>query len=297
MARWQYLVLGAGVVGAAAFWILTKPVTLDPERFANLTPDVDRGAMVYAAAGCGACHMAPEASGDQQLVLTGGMAFPSPFGTFRAPNISNDPTHGIGGWSTLDLANAVMAGVSPDGQHYYPAFPWDSYRHMAPQDLVDLHEYLKTLPASDQASQPHDLPLPFQLRRGIGLWKLAFARDGWVIPTESLTSAEQRGQYLVESLGHCAECHTPRAVTGQLDQSRWLAGSPSADGQGGIPNITPSDLEWTDGEIVEYLTSGFTPDYDSAGGHMALVVANYAKLPIADRQAVAAYLKKVPSVE
>ena len=295
MSRLLYLALGAVLIGGAAFWMLTRPEQLAPDALAGLTGDALRGAAVFHAGGCVSCHAAPGAEGDARLVLAGGQSFPSPFGTFKAPNISNDPTVGIGGWSALDLANAMLHGTSPDGAHYYPAFPYGTYRQANLQDIVDLRAYLATLPADATPNQPHGLGFPFTIRRGLGLWKLAFARGGWVV-TGDLTPAETRGRYLAEALGHCAECHTPRNALGGLDKSRWLAGAPDPSGKGTVPNITPAKLQWSESEIVEYLTSGFTPDFDSAGGHMAHVVGNFAQLPDADRAAVAAYLKKVPAV-
>lgn len=296
MKRVWYTVVGAALVAGASGWWMTRPMQVDPARFAGLSADVQRGAAVYHAAGCASCHMAPGAQGEARAVLSGGQRFETPFGAFVAPNISSDPVQGIGGWTVPMLANAVLEGVSPDGAHYYPAFPWDSYRGMAAQDLVDLHGYLATLPADATPSQPHDLPLPFRIRRGLGLWKLAFARQGWVVDAPDLTEQQQRGRYLAEVLGHCGECHTPRSLPGAPDLSRWLGGGPDASGKGKVPNITPGALTWDEAEIVEYLTSGFTPDYDSAGGHMALVVSNFAQLPEGDRAAVAAYLKRVPPV-
>jgi len=297
LTRLRYFLIGALLVGGAAFWALTRPNQIDPDLFAGLDPSVDHGQQVFTAAGCASCHMAPGAEGEAKLVLSGGQRFETPFGTFLAPNISPDPVAGIGGWSVTALADAVMRGVSPEGQHYYPAFPWDSYRGMTPQDMVDLHAYMATLPLSPVASQSHELPLPLQVRRGIGLWKLAFGRSGWVVPDEGLTDAEMRGRYLAEVLGHCGECHTLRnTLTGAPDRARWLGGGPDASGKGRVPNITPGGLDWSEAEIVEYLTSGFTPDFDSAGGHMALVVGNFSQLPEEDRAAVAAYLMKVPAV-
>lgn len=294
MPRWRNALIGVVLVAGASGWWMTRPLRMDPAEFAGLSADPARGEAVFHASGCASCHMAPGAQGDDRAVLAGGQRFDTPFGAFLAPNISSDPVHGIGGWTVPMLANAVLAGVSPEGQHYYPAFPWDSYRGMAAQDLVDLHGYLATLPAAATPSQPHDLPLPFQIRRGLGLWKLAFARQGWVIDPPDLTPEEQRGRYLAEVLGHCGECHTPRdTLTGAPDTGRWLAGGPDASGKGRVPNITPGALDWTTDEIASYLETGFTPDYDSAGGHMALVVANFARLPETDRKSVAAYLKRV----
>lgn len=294
MRRFALTALGLIALGGAGFWVLTIPQTVDAAAYSGLRGDSGRGAQAFAAAGCASCHMAEGAQGADKLVLSGGQRFVTAFGTFVAPNISSDPVAGIGGWSVTDLANAVTRGVSPEGAHYYPAFPFDSYKSMAPQDLVDIHAYLATLPAAAMPSPAHELGFPFNIRRGLGLWKLAFARPDPVLALPDLTPAEQRGRYLVETMGHCAECHTPRNALGALDTNRWLAGGPDASGQHSIPNITPGALSWDEGEIVEYLTSGFTPDYDSAGGHMALVVENYAQLPEEDRAAVAAYLKRVP---
>lgn len=236
--------------------------------------------------------MAPGAEGEAELVLAGGQAFPSAFGTFIAPNISPDADHGIGGWTLQDLGNAIQRGVSPDGAHYYPALPYVAYSKMVPQDVADLYAYLMTLPASATPSQPHQIGFPFNIRRTLGLWKLMFASTDWVV-TGPMTPEQERGRYISEALAHCGECHTPRNVLGGLETTRWLSGAPNPSGQGRIPDITPATLTWSEDEIVEYLTSGFTPDYDSVGGHMAHVVENMSKLPESDRRAVAAYLKRL----
>ncbi len=288
--------LGLIALTAAAAWVLTAPAAPVPEaRIAALTPDARHGEQVFLAGGCASCHLAPGATVEGPPILSGGQAFPSDFGTFIAPNISNDPVAGIGVWSARELANAMLHGVSPEGRHYYPAFPYASYARTSLRDVVDLRAYLATLPASSQPSGAHQLGFPFTLRRGIGIWKLLYLNPDWVVDGP-LTPEETRGRYLVEGLGHCGECHTPRTPLGGMERSHWLGGAPSPDGKGRTPNLTPGQLKWSAPEIVEYLTTGFTPDYDTAGGHMAAVVANFAELPDADRAAVAAYLKKVPAV-
>lgn len=292
LIRW---LLFLGLLGLGAFWILTRPDPLSEAEVAGLTGDAARGEAVFHATGCASCHMAPGATGEAQLVLAGGQRFASDFGTFLAPNISSDPVHGIGGWSLLDLANAVTRGVSPGGAHYYPALPYGAYNKLALQDVADLHVYLATLPADATPSLPHEVGFPFNIRRTLGGWKLLFLSTDWTIP-DPLTPAEERGRYLAEAAAHCAECHTPRNALGGLDRSRWLAGVIGPDGREAAPNITPAVLDWSEAEIVEYLTSGFTPEYDSVGGHMAHVVENLARLPESDRAAIAAYLKKVPAV-
>ncbi|RID91384.1 diacylglycerol kinase [Gemmobacter lutimaris] len=284
------------IVAAGVGWWLTAPKPMPDSAFSGLTGDTAHGEQVFTAAGCASCHMAPGAEGEAQRVLGGGQRFASPFGTFLAPNISPDPTHGIGGWTLAQFGNAVMRGVSPEGEHYYPAFPYSAFNKMTMQDLADLKAFMDTLPPDATPSLPHEVGFPFNIRRSLGGWKLLFLRDDWVIDG-TLSETETRGRYIAEALAHCGECHTPRNLLGGLERGRWLAGAPNPSGQGTIPNITPAKLGWSEGEIVEYLTSGFTPEFDSVGGHMAHVVENMSQLPDSDRQAVAAYLKKVPASE
>ena len=283
------------LAAAAGGWWITAPDPLPASTFDGLAGDPARGETVFTAAGCASCHVAPGAAEGAELVLAGGQRFPSDFGTFVAPNISPSAS-GIGGWSVADLGNALMRGVSPEGAHYYPALPYGSYARMQPQDVADIHAYMQGLPPSDAASQPHEIGFPFSIRRTVGVWKALFLTDGWVMQGD-LSPEETRGREIVEALAHCGECHTPRNVLGGMDMSRWLAGAPNPSGEGNIPNITPAKLRWSQGEIVTYLTSGFTPEYDSVGGHMAHVVENMARLPESDRRAVAAYLARVPAAE
>lgn len=280
----------AGIVG---FWTLTRPEPFDPAGLDGLQGDASRGEQVFWAGGCAACHAAEDARGDNRLVLSGGLALVSDFGTFYAPNISPDPDFGIGGWSTAEFLGAMQNGVSPDGRHYFPAFPYASYRLAEVQDLLDLHAFLGTLPASRQENRPHDLGFPFSIRRLVGGWKLLFLADGYTIAGD-LGGAAERGRYLAEALAHCGECHTPRNILGGLDRSRWLSGAPNPAGDGRIPNITPGALDWSADEIASYLRDGFTPEFDVAGGHMARVVLNLANLSDADRAAIAAYLQALP---
>lgn len=294
--RWLAAIAVVAVLGGGAGWVLTMPRPLPAGSLGGVTGDPGRGALVFWAGGCASCHAAQEAEGEARLVLSGGRRFPSDFGTFVAPNISPHPEAGIGGWSADDFASAMVAGVSPGGAHYYPAFPYTAYAKATPQDLADLWAFLATLPADATPSAPHEIGFPFSIRRSVGAWKLLFARDGFVL-TEAATPEIERGRYLAEALGHCGECHTPRNALGGLDTSRWLAGAPNPSGQGTIPNITPGALDWSEGDIAAYLKTGFTPEYDSAGGHMAEVVRNLSNLPDADLAAIAAYLKAVPAVE
>jgi mono/diheme cytochrome c family protein len=291
--RWLVVL---GLVGAGGLWLLARPQPLAASAVSELTGDAAKGELVFWATGCASCHMAQGAKDAAQLVLSGGQRFPSDFGTFVAPNISQDPEHGIGDWSLLDLANAITRGVSPEGEHYYPSLPYASYAKLEMQDVADLHAFLKTLPADPTPSQPHELGFPFSIRDSIGVWKILFLSEDWALPG-NLTPTAARGRYVAEAMAHCGECHTPRNQLGGLDTARWLGGAPNPSGDGRVPNITPAKLGWTAGDIVQYLTTGFTPDYDSVGGHMAHVVENMARLPESDRLAVAEYLLAVPDVQ
>lgn len=285
------------LVGFSMFWWLSEPEVIAPANVPD-AGNAARGEYVFYMAGCASCHAAP--GSDDRLSLAGGMEFVTEFGTFRAPNISPDPDAGIGGWSTPQFVNAVMRGVSPDGEHYYPAFPYSSYQRMKVQDVVDLKAFMDTLPAVAVAAPGHDIPFPFNIRRGLGLWKLIYIDRQPFQPDPDLSEEENRGAYLVEGPGHCNECHTPRDMLGGLDYTRRLSGAANPDGEGRIPNITPDTAHgigtWSLNEIAFALETGFTPEFDSFGGSMARVVANTSRLTPQDRAAIAAYLKTVPAL-
>ncbi|QHQ35623.1 c-type cytochrome [Algicella marina] len=298
MKRLLIILLTLALLGAGVFWVLTNPVVIADDDLPVHEPDLANGKMVFDMGGCTSCHAAPDATGEDKLVLAGGLALNTPFGKFLVPNISSDPDTGIGAWTDAEFVTAMQQGVRPDGAHYYPAFPYTSYTRMRVEDVLDLKAYLATLPASTTVSQPHELGFPFNIRRGLGLWKILYLSDAPVMEVSDET-AIVLGQRLVEGPGHCAECHTPRNAIGGADTGRWLAGGPNPDGPGRIPNITPHPEAlggWSEDDIVYYLESGFTPDFDSAGGSMADVVENTGKIPAEWREAIAAYLKSVPEV-
>jgi len=258
------------------------------EKGITLVPDPQNGEYVYFAAGCGGCHAAPNAEEDSKKVLSGGQKFPSPFGTFVAPNVSMHVDYGIGAWSQDDFVRAVRQGVSPDGRHYYPAFPYTSYQGMSDQDVIDLWSYWQTLRSSEQKSQAHDLPIYAKWRRPLGIWKMMFLSA----PDLQMLDAELvRGEYLVDTLGHCGECHTGRNIFGARSSKNILMGAQHPNGKGRIPAIAGTTFDWNAADIAEYLKSGFTPDYDVAGGLMAEVIENTSKLSDQDRMAIANYLK------
>jgi len=294
-----------GTIAAVALWVLSAPDPLSTEEVAALPEgDATRGETIFWAGGCTSCHAAPGAKDDAKLVLAGGLELSTPFGTFRAPNISPDPENGLGNWSLEDFANSMKRGVTPDGQHHYPAFPFTSYARMTDGDVSDLFAFLKTLPPSNNAVPDHDLGFPFNIRRGLGLWKLLYLDPTPVVALDNPDEKLTRGQYLVEALGHCGECHTPRNPIGGPDKSHWLAGGvgPETTSSGKpekIPNITPHETGlggWSEKDISYSLETGFTPEFDSFGSSMVAVQENMAKLSAEDREAIAAYLKAVPAV-
>ncbi|WP_224814863.1 cytochrome c [Hasllibacter sp. MH4015] len=287
------LILLLALVGAGVAWLVTRPRTISDAEVAGLSGDATAGEAIFWAGGCASCHAAEDASGDARLVLGGGQAFPSDFGMFRAPNISPHPEHGIGDWTLAEFLTALQNGISPEGEHYYPAFPYTAYRLADRQDLADLHAFMITLPASDAPSLAHEVGFPFSIRRAVGLWNVLYLHDDFAV-TGDLSEEEARGRYLSEALAHCGECHTPRGPLGAVDRERWLHGAPSLTGPGTIPALTPDELTWSEDEIAAYLNDGFTPDFDTAGGHMRSVIDNFSNLAASDRAAVAAYLGIVP---
>ena len=282
-------VLAAVILAAAGLW-LTRPEAIAQEDW-TFVGDATAGERIFHLAGCASCHAAPGATGADRLVLAGGLRLDSPFGTFLVPNISTDAEAGIGTWTDAELASAIMHGTARDGAHLYPSFPYAAYGLADPQDISDLIAYLRTLPASDVPSLPHELPFPFNIRLGVGAWKLMNLPDGFS------EVGDEEGRYVVEALAHCAECHTPRDWTGGLDRSRWMAGAPNPSGRGTIPNITPAELDWSAADVAYYLETGFTPDFDSAGGHMAEVVTSLSQVRAADREAIAAYVKALAPLD
>ncbi len=294
------LVAALLILGGVLF-VLIQPDRLDAQEIAEEgSGDAGRGERIFWAGGCVSCHAPAEAKGDDRLKLAGGAPLNTQFGTFHAPNISPDP-QGIGNWSLADFANAMQRGVDPEGRHLYPAFPYPSYIRMTKQDVADLWAYLKTLPPVEGSGPGNDLAFPFNIRPAIGLWKLAFLGDGSPVIDLPPDAPEpvHVGRYLVEGPGHCGECHTPRSFggAGGLETSAWLAGAPSPEGKGNVPNITPSKAgigAWSAEDIAYFFESGFTPDFDSVGGSMVEVQENLAKLPAADQEAIAAYLKAIP---
>ncbi len=281
---------------AGIFWILTIPKIVSRSELGPRSADLENGRILFHAGGCASCHAIPKQ--EDKSRLGGGLPLPSAFGTFYAPNISSDPTDGIGQWTEAQFVTALKEGTSPSGEHLYPAFPYTSYRQVAVDDLRDLFAYLKTLPAVAGRTPDHQLPFPLGFRRGLGIWKLLFLDGGKFRPDPQKSPAFERGAYLVNGAGHCAECHSPRNVLGAVIAGLRFTGGPNPAGRGWVPNITQQELkDWSEPDIANLLETGETPEGDRVGSLMAEVVRSTAQLPAQDRAAIAAYVKSLPPVE
>jgi len=252
---------------------------------------------LQAAGGC-SCHTDDKRSG---AFMAGGRPIKTPFGIVYSTNITPDPRTGIGTWSDADFLQAMRQGVSPQGVHYFPVFPYTSFTHMTEQDVLDLKAYLFSVPAVEQANKPPELRLPFGWRIGLGVWKWLNFRPGTFQPRPERSAEWNRGAYLVTALGHCAECHTPRNWLGGLQAQMAYAGA--ADGPEGelAPNITPDEDTgigtWSVPDIVWYLQTGLKPDGDDTQGLMSVVIENgYKHLPEKDLQAIAVYLRSLKPI-
>lgn len=289
-------VVVAGLFGLGLFWFLTAPAVVAASSLGPHQPDLQNGEVMFNAGGCASCHAVPGQS--ERTRLGGGLALKSPFGTFYVPNISSDVKDGIGNWTEADFITAMVKGTSPRREHYYPAFPYPSYHLMREGDLRDMFAYLKTLPAVQGKVSDHDVGFPFNIRRLLGGWKLLFLGSGTFEPDPTKSDEWNRGAYLVNGPGHCAECHSPRNILGGIRSGMRFAGGPNPDGEGFVPNITQQRMkDWEVEDFAYLLATGMTPDGDSVGGSMGPVIRNTSLLPESDQQAMAVYLKSLAPVQ
>jgi mono/diheme cytochrome c family protein len=295
LRRTILVMLMAAVAGFGVYWWLTAPAA-SAVPLPSRAPDLANGQEIFNVGGCSSCHAVPNQP--DRLRLGGGLALGSPFGTFYAPNISPDPADGIGRWSEADFVSAVMRGVSPEGKHYFPAFPYTSYHLAKVEDVRDLFAYLKTLPPVSGKVRDHDLPFPFNIRRNVGVWKSLFM-DGKPFVADGAKSPQwNRGAYLVNGFGHCAECHSPRNLLGGIITAQRFAGGPNPEGEGWVPNITQKGIgEWSAKDIANLLKTGELPEGDSVGGAMRRVIKNTSQLSDEDIAAIADYVKSLPPVD
>ena len=265
-------------------------VALVPER--PWSAEAERGAYLVRAAGCISCHTDKAGKGP---FLAGGRAIVSPYGNFYSSNITPDAETGIGAWSDADFIQALSHGESPTGRTYYPAFPYASYSAMRREDMLDIKAYLFAQTPVRQENRGHELRFPFSWRFSIYPWRWLFFSSGEFDPDGG------RGAYLVEVLGHCAECHTPRNMAGGLKRGRHLAGTRYGPDGHSVPNITPDSAtgigNWSEADIVFFFKTGLKPDGDDVQGHMRETIEDgLSHLSDEDLTAIADYLKAQPAI-
>ncbi len=282
------LVLVAIATGAA--YLMSRGPSVPSRDYAGLSGDVDRGAYVARLAGCIACHTDNRNGG---AVLAGGGATDTAFGTFYAPNITPHPTDGIGDWTVSDFGRALTAGESPDGDHYFPVFPFAFYTRLTEQDVVDLWAAVNSVPPVAGVAPEHELDFPYNMRAGVGLWKWLYFNDGEFTADPSQSDEWNRGRYLALGPGHCGACHTPRTLLGGRNLEQRWSGGMGPDGEV-VPPITASHLTeagWTEVSLAYALRSGVMPGGDVFGGSMAETVRDGTQFwTDADLSALATYI-------
>lgn len=271
--------------------------------FANeITKDdnsIARGAYIARTSNCISCHTDVK---DGSPLLGGGRPITTKFGIFFTPNITADPITGIGQWNLEDFRNALTQGVSPQEEYYYPVFPYTSFNAMSTTDIEDLWRYLESVPTAKTVNRKHQIKFPFSLSLVPRLWRKTFFRHKpfHFNPKESLRW--NRGSYLVEVLGHCHECHSPRNFIGAIIKKEAYSGAKHPTENSYIPNITPDPTSgighWDEDDISWFLETGFLPDGDVTTGVMAEIVeTSTSQLTMSDREAIAIFLKSLPPIE
>ena len=256
--------------------------------------DPKHGEYVVRLGGCLGCHTEDK---KDAVPFAGGRALKTTFGTFFGPNITPHPQAGIGRWTEAEFMRAMRHGTRPDGANYLPALPYPSFTKISDNDLRDLWAYLRTLPQSSRANRRHEPRLFFGWRFLVPVWKWLYFTPGPFMNIPGVSEVINRGAYLVQALGHCGECHTPRNFLGGPIRSRLLAGGMGPDDKR-TPNLTPTRLkQWNDGELKKFLLTGVTPDDEEAAELMDEVIRNTtSQLTPGDLAALMAYLRSLPPI-
>ena len=248
---------------------------------------LERGRLLASAGDCAVCHTAPGGVSN-----AGGLAMQTPFGTLYSSNITPDPDTGIGNWSYPAFERAMRDGISRDGKHLYPAFPYTAFRNIDDADMQALYAYLMSQTPVKQVQPANDMQFPFNMRPLMAGWNALFLRKGEVQAQPQQSAQWNRGQYLVNGLGHCAACHSPRNLMGaEKGGAAFLAGG-MVDGweAPALNSLSKSPTPWTEDQLFNYLSTGYSDAHGVAAGPMGPVVSELAKLPKTDVRAMAVYL-------
>lgn len=292
---WMWLAAGmAGLAGvAAALWPLKPalPLTAGPDVSLYSMRAIERGRLVAAAGDCIACHTAPGGKAN-----AGGLALDTPFGTIYSTNITPDNDTGIGRWSYPAFERAMRQGVHQDGRQLYPAFPYTAYAKLSDADMQALYGYLMSQPAVKSEPPKTELAFPFNMRPLLAGWNALFHDATPFTPDPSRSAQWLRGAYLVEGVGHCAACHSPRNRLGAEKKGvHYLAGG-EAEGwtAPALNQLATGPRAWTGDELFQYLRTGYSPSHGVAAGPMAPVIHGLAELPDSDVKAITTYLLDLP---
>jgi nicotinate dehydrogenase subunit B len=293
--KWWQFSLGTAGVAAMAGGLLQLLSPWQPSIASISRPDVgvfsaatiERGRLAAAIGACNVCHV----SGDGRA-FAGGRALETPFGTVYASNISPDVNAGIGGWSYPAFERAMRNGVSRDGHRLYPAHPYTSFAGAEDADLQALYAYLMSQPAVETKAPETKLAFPFNIRPLMAGWNALFHQRSQMQFQPDKGAVWNRGAYLVETLGHCSACHSPRNALGaEMSGKSHLAGgfadgwhAPALDGSGKAP------VQWSEAALYDYLRKGSAAHHGSALGPMSHVVKALEPLPDQDIRAMANYL-------
>ena len=274
-------------IGAVYAWPIGKP---EPQT--ALSGNIAKGGYLARASGCIACHTNLAKGG---APLAGGVEIKTPFGTIFSPNLTTDKKFGIGNWTQAQFAKAIRQGIRPDGQPYYPAFPYAFYANFTDQDIADLWAAFQTVPAVAEPSKEMDLGFPFNQRWGLKIWRAAYLEPPATAPVAGNSALWNRGRLLVEGAAHCAACHTARNLAGaRLSDTEHFRGNPDLPDGGKAPAIDMNSLMkngWDVDNLAYALKSAVMPDGDTFSGSMAEVVFNGTSfLNQQDRKAIATYL-------
>jgi len=288
--RAAFLVVICSVIAAGtAFALIYRPAITPiskPDARSFAVDVIQRGAALAAIGDCIVCH-----TKDSGVPYAGGRPLPTPFGTLYATNITPDEETGIGRWSREAFRRAMRDGVSRTGKHLYPALPYEHFTHVDDADLDALYAFLMTRRAVSGRPPSNRLIFPLGFRPELAGWKLLFLHKGAFVPEPARGEEWNRGAYLVEGLGHCGGCHTPRNLAGGERGSHAFAGGVAEEWNApSINRSSPAIKPWTANAIYNYLRTGIDVDHSAAAGPMGPVSDDLSVVPEADVRAIAAYV-------
>ena len=280
-------------VGLTTFAAVTLPIKTaiapiarpDPATYSAATIEIGR--RLAALGGCAVCHTAKDG-----LPYAGGLALQTPFGVVMTTNITPDPETGIGNWSYPAFERAMRDGVHRDGRHLYPAFPYPNFAMSTEADLQALYAFLMTQPAVKQTNIPSRLAFPFNIRPLLAVWNFLFNKQSQAQPEPARSALWNRGRYLVDGLGHCSACHSPRNALGAERTGDFYLTGGTAEGwqTPALTKISTGPIPWSEQDFYTYLSTGTQAYHGTASGPMASVIAELKQLPDDDIRAMANYL-------